>query len=274
MWSPVAGGNPNPCALHDRRGVVLAAEPLPGGTRVWGAIRWAFIPGRWESGESIDRSMRLPAISSSINGWKSIDQWALGKHRLARMEVLSRRCESICDDDVASTIGTVCISSRRASKIFFLCKPINGKDNSNSTLLYTEIFIQFRHGRNVQTAESKIDHDHRAHMAATSQHMVTPPLPSPNHTTHHNSCCSPTLPDFYSTTTAVSLYVFIGCGSSKIHAETPDPHGFSMTSSKKKGGQTHMLFTRSASRLHHASWRSAHSQVANGLLGKEDKPLD
>jgi hypothetical protein len=178
MWSPVAGGNPNPCALHDRRGVVLAAEPLPGGTRVWGAIRWAFIPGRWESGESIDRSMRLPAISSSINGWKSIDQWALGKHRLARMEVLSRRCESICDDDVASTIGTVCISSRRASKIFFLCKPINGKDNSNSTLLYTEIFYPVQAwsecSEDQTAAESKSDHDHRAH-------MVTPPLPSPNH---------------------------------------------------------------------------------------------
>jgi hypothetical protein len=54
------------------------------------------------------------------NGNRSMDQcgcrlpvavaaWALGKHRLARMEVLSRRRESICDDDVASTIGTVCI---------------------------------------------------------------------------------------------------------------------------------------------------------------------
>jgi hypothetical protein len=73
MWSPVAGGNPNPCALHDRRGVVLAAEPLPGGTRVasraaqWTRVGAGFNPGRWERGEweSIDGSMRLPATSSS-----------------------------------------------------------------------------------------------------------------------------------------------------------------------------------------------------------------
>lgn len=67
-------------------------------------------------------------------------------------------------------------------------------------------------------------------------HHFQVPTTDKCHTTHHNSCCSPTLPDFYSTT-AVSLYVFIGCGSSKIHAETPEPTWFLHDFQQKPGGQ-------------------------------------